>query len=153
MVWSRLLSGRVTSCARTAMCPLGVGGAMSEHPDHLHLPVCVWNHGEGLFDPGSDQLGPEPVRGERGRHTGPPIRLSASLFPEEISLTVPSSWQAEEEGGRNREEVRVCVCVWDCGSVRVCVCGIVGVCVCVSEREREKEGGGNVTASLGKREI
>lgn len=54
-----------------------------------------------------------------------PIRLSASPFPEEISLTVPSSWQAEGEGVEEQGR---------------------GVCV----REREA---GDVTASLGEREI
>lgn len=62
--------------------------------------------------PGSDQLGPELERErERGRHYSavlPSDCLSASLFPEEISLTVPSTWQAEGEGVEEQDR-GVCV--------------------------------------------
>lgn len=74
--------------------------ALAEQPVSVHLPVCVWNHREALFSPALISLA-QNLRAEREGATlqpSAPIRLSALPFPEEISLTVPSSWQAEGEG-------------------------------------------------------
>ena len=87
--------------------------------------LCLEPQG-GSVRPGSDQPGPRTWERREGATLQPPIRLSASLFPEEISLTVPSSWQAEGEGVEEQGR---------------------GVC------EREGERRGDVTASLGEREI
>lgn len=76
--------------------------ALAEQPVYVHLPDCVWNHREALF--GSTPTSLEPTEREKEREMGAmlkhsaPIRLSVSPFPEEISLTVPGSWQAEAEG-------------------------------------------------------
>lgn len=132
MLWSMLLSGRVSRCAHTATVPPSTTGASGPGRTASLCPspprLCLEPQG-GSVRTGSDQLGPELGRGEREGATvqpSAPIRLSASPFPEEISLTVPSSWQAEGEGVEEQGR---------------------GVCV------REREGAGGVTASLGKREI
>lgn len=81
MLWSMLLSGRVSRCAQTATVPpsttsaLGPGWTAGLRPS---LRLCLEPQG-GCVRHSSDQLGPEPERGERGRHYSP--RLPSDCLP------------------------------------------------------------------------
>lgn len=85
---------------------------LAEQPAYVHLAVLCLEPQGGCVRLGCDRLGPEPWERREGATLQPrsPIRLSASLFPKEISLTVPSSWQAKGEGV---EEQGRGVCVWE----------------------------------------
>lgn len=73
MLWSILLSGRVSHCAHTATVPpcttrvSGPGRTVSLCPSPC---LCLEPQG-GSVRPSCDQFGPEPERGEKGRHYSP----------------------------------------------------------------------------------
>ncbi len=101
--------------------------ALAEQPACVHLPVCVWNHREALFGPAPISLA-QNLREERGGD------ITAQSSHQTVCLAVPlgnqfNSPQLLASRGRGGG-----------GTGKRCV------------REGEREGG-DVTASLGEREI
>lgn len=75
MLWSMVLSGRVSRCAHTAAVPPSATRASVPGRTASLCPsprLCLEPQG-GSVRAGSDQLGPEPQRGERGRHYSPEL--------------------------------------------------------------------------------
>lgn len=114
MFWSMILKGRVSRCTYTAMVPPSPTRApecwaLAKQLGRVHLFICMWQLGVFLSRQWSVQphtckkkgWGYKGAVGWGGVTLQPstPIRLSASPLPEEISLTVPSSWQARGRGG------------------------------------------------------
>lgn len=79
MLWSTLLSGRVSCCTHTATVPPSTTGTsgLAEQSVYVHLHVCVWNHREALISLAQN------LREERGGD------ITAQHSHQTVCLTVP----------------------------------------------------------------